>query len=787
MNIQTNSMKPSPSSAKNAFQSLFANTTDSFNSKLNTSFPSATQHFTETSQARLFLARESLVQSRASELGDALLELSLDAQKLPVPVPFTLLPVAESPPVLKCNKGHGTAKKSEDAEVDCRGMLKNSSSGLLQTLIKQFNGPREKVAQKQVKSFNTRSDEAKKSVSKEVVDMEIEEQDQTGSESDKNKPTPQEHSYGSEHNSNNKDLSCSNDEKSIKRVIEDSLENITKKANSGTATECPGAAPHEDSANENAASQSLTDILHCHREMVSDNKDSENVEECSNGPEEAKELNGEIDDGKSVGSNDEEVLEEMNTERQRDAENEIDAILNCMQQNNSQYKEGYSTQGNKIENYLDWNSGTSNKAVSSKAEQEAEVNHKKSKLKIDISSVGDNDTSSKANSSPAASEAHELVYEDKVNEPDRDSSMMEEKLSELDNEIGILKQEQEVLKKQKEEYNALFEMLQEEMEMFYKQRDHDIQEFEKEKEEHMKNMLKERQELEQQAKVLSKKEKEEIANLKRQVSKLKDELKAKDESRKTLFTKMKKEMEEVIKRNNELQKKIKQLTSQNRSQSPIQRQYRMKTPDAKSLRPEKELPLQVTAIRRSIKKDQLVKRVEKSPLKSCNSVLVNINCEHAAKGIKSGKSKGRNNESLSSKMKSVDFGSKSDSLNSLCRKEAQTEDAAYDMVFLGKYHTKGAKLLSASTQDGKTTRVFSNGKVEVIFTNGVRKESFPDGYTVVYFNNKDIKQTYPDGRVVYYFAEARTTQTTFGDGVQAFKFPNNQLEKHYPDGRKEIV
>eukprot|EP00826_Nyctotherus_ovalis_P058111 TRINITY_DN7967_c0_g5_i2.p1 TRINITY_DN7967_c0_g5~~TRINITY_DN7967_c0_g5_i2.p1 ORF type:complete len:780 (+),score=221.91 TRINITY_DN7967_c0_g5_i2:60-2399(+) len=779
MNIQTNSTKPSPSSAKNALQSLFANTTDSFNSKLNTSFPSALKHFAETSQERLFLAKETFAQSQASELGDALLELSLDAQKLPVPVPFTLLPVAESPPVLKCKKGHGTAKKSEGAEIYCKGMLKNSSSGLLQTLIKQFNEPREKIAQRQVKSFNTRNDEGKKSISKEVVDMEIEEQDQTGSKSEQSKATPQEHSYESEHNLANKDLSYSNDEqsiqyeKSIKRVIEDSLENITRKANSDTATECPGAIPHKDSASENAVSQSLTDILHCHREMVSDNE-----------PEEVKELNREFDEGKSVDNNDEEMLEEMNTERQRDAENEIDAILNCMQHNSNQYREDYSTQGNKIENYLNWSSGTSNKVVSSKMEQESEVNHRKSKLEIDVASAGDNDTSSKANSSPAASE---LLYEDKTNEPGNDNSMMQEKLSELDSEIGILKQEQDVLRKQKEEYNALFEMLREEMEMFYKQRDHDIQEFEKEKEEHTKNMLKERQELEQQAKVLSKKEKEEIANLKRQVNKLKDELKAKDESRKTLFTKMKKEMEEVIKRNNELQKKVKQLTSQNRSQSPIQRQYRMKTPDAKSLRSEKELLLQVTSIRRSIKKEQLVKRVEKSPLKSCNSVLVNINCEHTGKGTKSGKSKGRNNESMSSKMKSVDFGSKSDSLNSLCKKEAQTEDAVYDMKFLDKYHTKGAKLLSASTQDGKATRIFSNGKVEVTFTNGVKKESFPDGYTVVYFNNKDIKQTYPNGRVVYYFAEARTTQTTFGNGVQAFKFPNNQLEKHYPDGRKEIV
>ena len=58
-----------------------------------------------------------------------------------------------------------------------------------------------------------------------------------------------------------------------------------------------------------------------------------------------------------------------------------------------------------------------------------------------------------------------------------------------------------------------------------------------------------------------------------------------------------------------------------------------------------------------------------------------------------------------------------------------------------------------------------SGKKEVIFSNGVRRETFPDGYTIVFFNNHDIKQTYPDQKIVYYFAEAKTTQTTYADGL----------------------
>jgi len=99
------------------------------------------------------------------------------------------------------------------------------------------------------------------------------------------------------------------------------------------------------------------------------------------------------------------------------------------------------------------------------------------------------------------------------------------------------------------------------------------------------------------------------------------------------------------------------------------------------------------------------------------------------------------------------------------------------MKFEPKYHAKSPEnTIVADNQisnDGKIQRTYENGKKEVIFSNGVKREVFPDGYTIVYFNNQDIKQTYPDGRIVYYFAEARTTQSTYADGLQVFKFNNN--------------
>lgn len=79
-----------------------------------------------------------------------------------------------------------------------------------------------------------------------------------------------------------------------------------------------------------------------------------------------------------------------------------------------------------------------------------------------------------------------------------------------------------------------------------------------------------------------------------------------------------------------------------------------------------------------------------------------------------------------------------------------------------------------------------SGKKEIVYSNGIKKEIYPDGYYIVYFNNKDIKQCFPDGRIIYHFADADTTQTTFPDGLQLFKFSNGQIEKHFPDGSKEI-
>ncbi|KAG7331454.1 hypothetical protein KOW79_005423 [Hemibagrus wyckioides] len=90
--------------------------------------------------------------------------------------------------------------------------------------------------------------------------------------------------------------------------------------------------------------------------------------------------------------------------------------------------------------------------------------------------------------------------------------------------------------------------------------------------------------------------------------------------------------------------------------------------------------------------------------------------------------------------------------------------------------------------DGKIEKMCPDGGRLTVFPNGTRKQVSADGLTVtITFFNGDIKQIMPDQRVIYYYAEAQTTHTTYPDGLEVLQFPNNQIEKHFTDGHKEIV
>lgn len=114
-------------------------------------------------------------------------------------------------------------------------------------------------------------------------------------------------------------------------------------------------------------------------------------------------------------------------------------------------------------------------------------------------------------------------------------------------------------------------------------------------------------------------------------------------------------------------------------------------------------------------------------------------------------------------------------------------DENFDLVFPDQYHKVKCTIINTQkNNEGKIINYYDNGKKEIIFKSGVKKEVFNDGYLIIQFNNGDIKQVYPCGKTVYFFNETKTVQTTFTNKLQVFKFESGQIEKHYPDGTKQI-
>ncbi|KAJ3043269.1 hypothetical protein HK097_001775 [Rhizophlyctis rosea] len=89
--------------------------------------------------------------------------------------------------------------------------------------------------------------------------------------------------------------------------------------------------------------------------------------------------------------------------------------------------------------------------------------------------------------------------------------------------------------------------------------------------------------------------------------------------------------------------------------------------------------------------------------------------------------------------------------------------------------------------EGKRERHFESGLRLVWYANGTIKEAHVDGNSMIYFTNGDYKKVTPDGRTIYWYAEPKTMHTTFKDGLQLYEFDNGQVEKHYPDGTNEIT
>jgi len=419
---------------------------------------------------------------------------------------------------------------------------------------------------------------------------------------------------------------------------------------------------------------------------------------------------------------------------------------------------------------------------------------------------------------------------------------VKEKLKELSDEIEKMKKDRKRMDKQKSEYDKLFKKLQDDVSEFELYKEREIASINEIKEKEVKKIASEKRVMERQTKAMqnisNKKEKEEIETLKKENSKLHEDLKAKDGRYKVLLEKAKKQLDEQISKNKELESLVSELKSQivelknsNSNSDNIVKTESRKIFNNKENKPKEEenvgsgkkvksgrkMENSIKEQSKEIMKKEVKEQVRmatvlenpkdnESEISDCDVGNEYDNIERPSnkkEAYSNAKQKSENDE-----LSDMEKQEKSDEENNNERpmkvsakksepvekqeimKSEENDDKdtdKYDIVFLPKYHAKNVKLINQRVyNDGKISRQYENGKTELTFSNGVKKETFQDGYTVIYFNNQDIKQNYPDGKIVYYFAEAKTTQTTFPDGLQVFKFASGQIEKHYPDGTKEI-
>ncbi|TMW55213.1 hypothetical protein Poli38472_013104 [Pythium oligandrum] len=89
---------------------------------------------------------------------------------------------------------------------------------------------------------------------------------------------------------------------------------------------------------------------------------------------------------------------------------------------------------------------------------------------------------------------------------------------------------------------------------------------------------------------------------------------------------------------------------------------------------------------------------------------------------------------------------------------------------------------------GKRELTYRNGTKKIFFADGNEKEIQADGHVIIRFTNGDRKEYFPEtGISVYHYAEAQTKLTTYPDKTKIYEFPNQQTEKSFPDGTTEIL
>ena len=418
--------------------------------------------------------------------------------------------------------------------------------------------------------------------------------------------------------------------------------------------------------------------------------------------------------------------------------------------------------------------------------------------------------------------------------------LVNEKIAELNKVIEKLKKDNIRVIELKKEYERLSKKYKIEVEEYNKKRENNRIEFEKMKEEERKKIEHEKKIQIRNTKLLrdfpSKKEREEIDNLKEQIMKLQEEMKSKEQRNKLAMDRLKRQLEESNKKNENLRAEIKiyenimnnkglNISDNNKNKKNyfgiISNSSGNQNNSFMNKSEYKKNNLYLNNNRgRSFKKNVCNKGLNKNNIKnnnlnslasskikidknntsnySKNFILnnknnffntsieeenININNDIDISYNNTNDNNNDNQENLASNIKNQN--------KYIIQNNKNNDSNMFNMVFLPQYHSPASNMIRLIrqdiTEDGKIIKQYENNKKEVIFPiSGLKKELFEDGYQVSYFKNKDIKQLYPDGKEVYLYAENNTVVTKFPNGLRVFKFSNGQIEKNFPDGTKIV-
>ncbi|KAI7808826.1 centromere protein J isoform X1 [Triplophysa rosa] len=355
------------------------------------------------------------------------------------------------------------------------------------------------------------------------------------------------------------------------------------------------------------------------------------------------------------------------------------------------------------------------------------------------------------------------------------SSLLRERLVELETEIERFKRENAALTKLKQENQEERENLRKESGQFEKKRTEEIAKWEEFKREENKKLLRERKLFEKHAAAVrarpDKQERDEIQALKQQVNVLQEDLR----KRETRWSNTQ----------NRLRQQVDAFSSENASlRDQVRMLEKLRLSAWKNAENEREKEKGRSGVSNG-------KSGAGSKCTDFKSSSQGSKSNTSRKGSPETQSPPTSSASYSEPTKeSISFKddhSPAGGSDRLVTTERNNDALLIDSSPNTARHTK-QKQEEITHSDSKIEKVLPDGSRLIVFPNGTRKELSADGQTVkVMFFNGDVKHTMPDQRVLYYYAEAQTTHITYPDGMEVLQFPNSQTEKHFPDGRKEIT